>query len=381
MNLDFTSKNEISLIKNSPDFIKQNIEIINRAEKFILFQTYIFIEDEYTLPLLDALIQQSLNEVEVFILFDAIGSPHLSKETIKRFQKAGVHFKFFQPALYFSHIGRRLHQKILIIDNKEVLIGGINYAKKFNNPNNQVPWLDYACLVRGEAANDVYKKIRHHYIKNFPQFKIDFKAMCYEKFTASGQTKIEVKINDWMRYKQEIYRSYLKAISTAEKEIFLLATYFIPGKKLLRFLKKASKRGVKIHLIFGEKSDHPVIDLVSDYYYQWYLKNNISIYEWGESIIHGKIALIDNQWVTVGSYNHNYISQYGNLEANLNIFNGQFNQVIRNEISLIIAKSTKITSSNLNQNLYTKLLTYTVYLLTNVIIFFSVIFIYKQKEK
>lgn len=381
MRKKFTHKNSVSLIKNGPDFINKNIELIQKAEKYIFFHTYIFEEDNYTTEFLEALIEKSMEGVSVFIILDAFGSPTLSSSMSNRLKKAGVKLSYFTPLFSFSHIGRRLHQKVLIIDLKYVLLGGINYAKKFNSPSIGHPWLDYACLCEGEVANDVFKRVCYLYQQKFSDLDVQISRLKKEVNPIDNTTTIYVSVNDWMRYKQEIYRDYIQNISTAKREIFMLATYFIPGKKMLKELKKASKRGVKIHLIFGDKSDLPLIDLASDYFLQWYLDNNIHIYKWHKSIIHGKIAIIDGNWGTVGSYNHNYISQYGNLEINLNIIDEQFNHSLKQEMLEVIRGSTEITESNLNRNLFNKIRIFLVYVLTNIIILFSVALIYKRKNK
>src|SRR5690606_20020936 len=138
-------------------------------------------------------------------------------------------------------------------------------------------------------------------------------------------------VNDWMKYKNRIYKSYIQAIKKSQTSITLMATYFIPGKKLLKELRLAKKRGVQVNLVFCNTSDHPFISKVEQYFYGWYLQNGFNIFEWSQSVMHGKIALIDGNWCSIGSYNHNYISRYGNLEINFEIIDLKFTQLIKDE--------------------------------------------------
>lgn len=376
-----TLKNSISLLKNSPEFINLNCDLIDRSQKFIFFHTYIFEDDDITAPIIDSLCKASKERgVQVFFLLDAFGSPALSKKTLNALQTSQIYFSYFTPILHFGHIGRRLHQKILIIDNQFLILGGINYGRSFNTPLEQLPWLDYACLCEGEIVQKTYEQIHHIYLLRFPEKKIELMSCLKIQKIVQNETAIKINVNDWMRYKQNIYRSYLRAIMNAQSEIIILATYFIPSKKMLRTLKKAAARGVNIHLIFSSKSDHPLVDLACDYYYQWYLNHGIHIYEWGHSVIHGKVAVIDEYWSTVGSYNHNYTSQYGNLEANLEIEDRKFAKVVRNELQSIIHSSVRIDTAALNVTILNRIKVSLVYFLTNIIIFLSILLIYKRKK-
>lgn len=190
---------------------------------------------------------------------------------------------------------------------------------------------------------------------------------------------VKTNLNDWTRNKKQIFKSYLSAISKAETEIYLLATYFIPGKKLLNALKKAKKRNINIHLIFGSKSDHPVTRIIENYFYNWYLSNGIKIYEYDKSIIHGKLAMIDNHWITIGSYNHNFISRYANLEINYEILDKSFGKIIKEEFENIINNSTEIKEGSL-QSKKNRILVGAFYFLTNLVTWLSLIFLLRRKK-
>jgi cardiolipin synthase len=376
-----TTKNKIQLLTNGAHFIEENIKLINNAKEFIFFHTYIFNDDEVTFPIIEALLNAKDRKVSIFIIFDAYGSAKFSKETQNKLLTKGIHFKLFKPIVLLKNIGRRLHQKLLLIDNHSAIVGGINYAKEFNSPMDSGPWLDYASLIEGEEVNNIFKKVLHLYITNFRPQKDQLLSFQEISHKVNNETNVCTNENDWMRYKQEIYKSYLTAINSAKSEITILATYFIPGKKLLKELKKAQDRGVVVKLIFGSLSDHSLVSTAADYFYQWYIDHGIEIYEWDTSIIHGKLALIDNEWVTIGSYNHNYISRYGNLELNIEVINSDLAISVKEEFSRIIEASKRITETNLSKTIGNKIIIYLIYLLTNLITFLSIALIFKRQKE
>jgi cardiolipin synthase len=110
----------------------------------------------------------------------------------------------------------------------------------------------------------------------------------------------------------------------AEKEVIIMCSYFLPGRAIRKAMAKASKRGVMIKTILAGPSDVMIAKHAERYLYDWLLKNNIRIFEYQKTVLHAKIALYDNRWVTIGSYNVNNISAYASLELNLDIRNRPF---------------------------------------------------------
>ena len=113
-------------------------------------------------------------------------------------------------------------------------------------------------------------------------------------------------------------------------QLFFTRTYFkkqvIPG----------SKRGVKIKLILAGPSDVILAKHAERYLYRWMLRNGFEIYEYQPSVLHAKIACVDNHWVTIGSYNVNNVSAYASMELNLDIRNKPFALSIQKELDTII---------------------------------------------
>jgi cardiolipin synthase len=98
-----------------------------------------------------------------------------------------------------------------------------------------------------------------------------------------------------------------------------MASYFLPGLRKRLLLKQAAERGVNITIILGGHSDIPLMKPALQYIYSTLSKHNITVYEWTRSVLHGKMAVADEQLTTVGSYNLNSLSDYGSLELNINV--------------------------------------------------------------
>ena len=324
-NNDYSHFNKAELIIGGKEYFDLLLKLIKNAKENIHLQSYIF-SDDYTGKIIaDALKVAANKKVEVFLILDGIASQSLSHKFITSLQKEGANFKKFEPLFNCKHfyIGRRLHQKIVSIDNKYALVGGLNIANRYNDLPNKNAWLDFAVYVEGEIVDNItdycwrvwkgysYDDEKYNTINNLFDFNIP----------ESNKCDIRIRRNDWLLHKNEISNSYIEMFHKAEKKITILSSYFIPGKAIRKLLSHAAKRGIQIRVITTKRSDVRITKFAEKWLYDWLLRKNIELYEYKTKILHGKMALCDTEWMTVGSYNVNNISTYASLEFNLDIRN------------------------------------------------------------
>jgi len=373
------------LIRNGDEFFDELKSLILKARKCIFLHMYILTVDKDSQELFESLIVQSNKGIDIYIIIDGFGSSSFDQSTMNHLRKHNIKVDFFSPitAKNFGNIGRRLHQKVMLIDNQYVLIGGTNISEEFIHPLNGTPWLDYACVLNGAEISEVQKKIKRHYLKVFPQESATIKihlSLAPLK-DSSDNCSILILENDYTRLKREIQRSYIELINNAKSSITMSATYFLPGKKLLKALKKASARGVEIELIFGEHSDILTYNIGEKYLFPWYKENNMNIFIWSRSIIHGKIALIDNQISSIGSYNHNVISKYANVEMNAVINDQYFGSQLRAEVEHIKSQCKEITNEDVKHyHFIQKAFYFLFYRLSSILDTIQTLFIIRKKK-
>lgn len=336
----FSLQNKVQIIKGGSDFFNTLLHEIENAKETIYFQTYIFANDNTGNSVLNALIAAARKKIKIYLLLDGFGSKDFDKKNIELLKKEGIEFRFFAPLLSGKNlsIGRRLHHKVVVFDHHKALVGGINIADKYNDINNQTAWLDYALLVEGQVVSHIEKRCIELHEKSFHYVRKKIKTL-----PSHFNTPVKLNVNDYLRGKTEISRSYKKAFDTAEKNILIMGSYFIPGRGIRQRLKKAKKRGVSVKLILTKYSDVWLSSAASRYLYNWLLKNDIEIYEWKNSVLHAKVAVVDEVWFTVGSHNLNFLSDYESIEMNLEVvdahlgknFNAQLLQIIENECEKI----------------------------------------------
>lgn len=341
------SQKKIELVYSGADYFSRLEKMINTSKIELHIQTYIFDTDSTGLRIVEALKKAALREVKIYLLIDGFGSNSFSSNIVKELRYYGVNVRYFSPlfSLNSFYIGRRLHQKVVVSDGKKVLIGGINIADKYHGSSFETPWLDYAIELESKIAKPVQQICRNFYFKKRKVRKSKIEATLFENEPIS----VRILQNDWLNRKNEVQKEYVKAIGNAQKEIIIVGSYFFPGRRIALALKKASKRKIPIKLIVSGISDVPILRSASLYLYSILLKYNIEIYEWNKSVLHGKAAVIDGKWTTVGSFNINNLSSFGSIEMNVEINSTSFSEKYLLHLHKIINQCSKLTIETLNK--------------------------------
>jgi cardiolipin synthase A/B len=334
------TKNKIQLVQSGKPYFDLLLALIDQATESIHLQTYIYNDDETGKSITNALKIAARKKVKIFLLVDGYASKSLSKIFIENLKKENIQFHFFNPFfknnnLYF---GRRLHHKMIVIDAKYAVVGGLNIADRYNDCPKIKAWLDYAVLLEGPIA----KELCILCWKTWNGFKVNKTyTYCEENnisftFKERESSLCRIRRNDWVRTKNEISTSYQEMFKSAEKQITIICSYFIPGGKARKLLSDAVSKGVKVRLILASQSDVQIAKSAERWMYDWLLRKNIEIYEYQPTVLHAKMCVIDASFVTIGSYNINNISAYASIELNIDIKDANFAKIITQTLDTII---------------------------------------------
>jgi len=335
---------------------------------------YIFEEDETGLRIEESLKGAAQRGINVFVVLDGFDSKNLTNKFISGLRNAGVNFRNFSPLFSFQniYIGRRLHHKIIVPDSIIALIGGTNIGNKYSGTSTELPWLDYFNLIKGSVCEKVHKICEEICGKQF-QLRLRFKKTDKE-LPITGENLIGFRHNNWLRKKNQIYCGYINNVKNAKKSLIIIASYFLPGQKLRKALEIAAKKDVKIKIILSGVSDVPIFRLATSYLYNYMHKHNIEIYEWKQSVLHGKMAVVDDCWTTTASFNLNHLSSHSSIELNVEVLNNDFAKKTEKHLLKIIQNGcNKIEGATLF-NLKTKILCAVSYFLIRTSIKFLALF-------
>ena len=332
--------------------------MIDGAEHTLHLQTYILAEDTTGKKIIEALKRAAQRKVEVFLLLDAYGSRGLSSAFVKTITDAGILFRWFGPVFSFKSfgVGRRLHHKVAVADGRTGIIGGINISDNYNDIGNEPAWLDFAIQMEGSICETLMQHCQKIWARDYKISLPAPKAVNIKRQVSKAKTSnqaIRLLENDWFRGKTEVTEWYRKAFGKAKESVILTGTYFIPGRKLRKNLRKAAERGIDIKIIVGKKTDVWLAKQATFYLYNWMLRNGFKIYEWEPSVLHAKVAVIDKKWSTIGSSNLNELSDYGSIEMNAEISDPLFSAAFHNQLMQVINENCSPVTKDSFKKKYT----------------------------
>ncbi len=85
--------------------------------------------------------------------------------------------------------------------------------------------------------------------------------------------------------------------------------------------------------------------MIARSFYPQLLKHGIKIFEYQKAQLHGKVAVVDDSWATVGSSNYDGFSLFVNQEANVVVIDAGFAETLRAHIERGVADGVEMNLS------------------------------------
>ncbi|EOC1567864.1 cardiolipin synthase ClsB [Cronobacter dublinensis] len=345
MKTNWRDGNRIELLENGDEFYPAVFDAIDNARSKIILETFIWFDDNVGRQLHEVILRAAQRGVSVEVLLDGYGSPDLSDEFVGTLTSAGVKFRYYDPRPRTlgmrTNVFRRMHRKIVVIDGEVAFVGGINYSAEHMSDYGPEAKQDYAVRVEGPVVQDVYQFV----LRNLGEEQVSrWWQRHYQQAvdnTMPGEAQALFIWRDNNDHRDDIERHYLKMLANAKKEVIIANAYFFPGYRLLHAMRNAARRGVKVKLIVQGEPDMPIVKVGARLLYNYLVKGGVEVYEYLRRPLHGKVALMDDHWATVGSSNLDPLSLSLNLEANLIIHDTQFNQTLRDNLTRLIREDCK----------------------------------------
>lgn len=340
MRCQWREKNKIELLENGDEYYPAVFGAIDGAKSKIILETFIWFEDKVGWQLHAVLLKAARRGVEIEVLLDAYGSPDLSERFVGELAAAGVKFRYYDPRPRLfgmrTNLFRRMHRKIVVIDCEVAFVGGINYSAEHMSDYGPESKQDYAVRVEGPVVADILQ----FELENLPgkerARRFWHRRSRLEENCAPGEAQALFVWRDNNEHSDDIERHYLKMLANAKREVIIANAYFFPGYRLLHAMRNAARRGVSVKLVVQGEPDMPIVKVGAQLLYNYLVKGGVKVYEYHRRPLHGKVALMDDYWATVGSSNLDPLSLSLNLEANLIIHDRQFNQTLRDNLMSLI---------------------------------------------
>ncbi len=340
----YTPGNRLTLLRSGTEFFPALLTAIDRADREVWIETYIYADDRTSRLVTAALLRAVERGVEVRVMVDGWGARHyLTRRMERTLRRGGIKLLKYRPQVrpwhFRAHRLRRLHRKLCHVDGKVAFVGGINIIDDMHAPGHKPPRVDFAVRVEGPVLPGIVRTMQRVWAINelvqagstpvplFPPPRRGERA---------GAQTAKFVIRDNLRHRNDIEQAYLAAIRTAKREIIIANSYFFPGMRFRRALIAAAGRGVRVTLLLQARVEYRLLHYAIRALYGQLLQAGISIQEYHRSFLHAKVAVIDDRWATVGSSNIDPYSLLMAREANIFVRDPYFADQLRLELVQMI---------------------------------------------
>jgi cardiolipin synthase A/B len=329
--------NDIRLLENGEEFFPRVLSCIEQAKQEVLIETFILFEDKVGVQLQQVLLEAARRGVQIDVTVDGFGSPDLSEKFLGELAEAGVRVHVFDPGKRLLgwrwNMLRRMHRKIVVVDGQVAFLGGINYSADHLADFGPLAKQDYSVEIHGPLVAEIHRfavaalaqGLRRQPQRHWWRWRARVRARPQD-LPRAGTASAMLVVRDNGAHRNDIERHYRIAIRVARSRVVIANAYFFPGYRFMRELRRAAQRGVDVRLILQGQPDMPIVKTAATMLYRQLLGAGVKIYEYCERPLHGKVALMDSEWSTVGSSNLDPLSLALNLEANVIIRDRAFNR-------------------------------------------------------
>ncbi|PWU12241.1 MAG: cardiolipin synthase [Bdellovibrio sp.] len=312
---------QIALLPSGVDAYNKLMELIRGARQSIHLTTFVFRNDPVGAAVVEALAERAAAGLDVRVLVDSLGATMIRHPSFNQLTRAGGKIAYFMPILHVPLQGRtnlRNHRKLLVVDGKTAVLGGMNIAQEYLGPT-ELPdrWVDLALHLEGGCVNDLQEIFLQDWA--YANRGRDSEGRdSYERGPQGDSFLAQVVASGPDVAGDPLYDVLLSAINEAKTSVWVVTPYFIPDESLAKALELAAKRGVGVHIVIPKKSNHRLADLARGSFVRQ-LESGI---EFGlfPRMIHAKVVLIDEKFAILGSANFDMRSLLLNFELGLAVY-------------------------------------------------------------
>ncbi|TFH68607.1 cardiolipin synthase [Gammaproteobacteria bacterium LSUCC0057] len=336
-----TRANHIELLIDGEATFNAIMAAIESANSYLLVQFYIIRNDRTGRRLQQALIAAAQRGVAVQLLYDGIGSWGLSRRFTAALRRAGVKAQPFTTSR-FNWRGRfqvnfRNHRKIVVVDGHTALVGGLNIGDEYAGHHRRLtPWRDTHLKLTGPAVLGVQLSfIEDWYWVTDRLLPLHWQGAPAAAGEGAGAEVLAIPTGPADEL-ESCQLMFLTAINSAERELLIATPYFVPDEPVIKALRLAALRGVRVQIITPQLTDSHWVQLSSIAHMEECAMPGITFYQYTAGFMHQKVLLADRQRVLIGTANLDNRSFRLNFELTLAVhdpaFSAQVNAMLQQDL-------------------------------------------------
>ena len=315
-------------------------DAIDAAERFVHIEFYIFVLDDTTRIMFDAMKRAVDRGIEVRVLLDHVATLRnaYAKETRDALTEMGAQWSYMLPVRpwrgEYQRPDLRNHRKIVVIDGKVGFMGSLNIIdSSYNlkrNLRRGLHWRDLMVRLEGPVVlglEAVFQGDWYMETGEYLEHLSVIEPIVDNTTEKPGSLNCQIVPSGPGYAGENNLQVFVALMYTAQRRISITSPYFVPDGSIMNALRAATARGVNVELFVSEIGDQPLVYHAQRSYYEEILKAGVRIFMFRPPyILHAKHFTIDNEVAVVGSSNMDQRSFGLNMEVSMVVHGEEFVQ-------------------------------------------------------
>jgi len=345
--MPFTKNNTTRLLIDGDATFGAIFEAIEQATTYILLEFFIVNDDDLGREMKTRLTKKAQEGIQVYFLYDEVGSKALPREYLEELKKAGIQIHPFKTTQGWKNkfqLNFRNHRKIAIIDGHTAFVGGLNVGDEYMGRSERFGhWRDTHMQITGPAV----QAVQLNWTEDWYWSTRTLPDLNWKPTTApDGDKNILVLGTSPVDDLESCGLFFVNAINSAQKRIWIASPYFVPDEAVTKALQLAALRGVDVRIMLPEKPDHIMVYLAAFNYLPEADHPHMHIYRYHDGFLHQKVMLIDDHLSSVGTANLDNRSFRLNFEISILIHNDNFAKEVETMLKADFANCHEVTAAD-----------------------------------
>ena len=343
----FAPGNSIQILKNGDSAFTEVFRAIEKAQRRVCLEYYIFHDDETGWGLAELLGRKSREGIEIYLIYDHLGCLGTTKRFWEFLRKHGVQVRAFHPPrlFYFSLYLHRDHRKLVVVDDAVAFTGGLNVGDEYRGirKKKRTGWRDTGIRTQGPIVQPMAMAFRESW-RMCGGDALPVAPSGMAKGAGAGEDVLLLPLFSSSRESMRSLRHLLQfSMLSARQSICLTMAYFIPTREFLRLLVRAARRGVEVKIILPGRSDLRLVAYVSRTYYKTLCLAGVKLFHYQPRVLHAKTMIFDGIWSIVGSANLDARSLNYNYECGVGIWDARVGKEMEEMFKQDLSDSRPVT--------------------------------------
>ncbi len=369
----------VRLLETDREAAEARVEMVLAAQEEILASAFIFGDDPFTLTSLALLRDAARRGLRVQVIVDAQWNK-IPRAVQAHLLAEGIEFREYHPFRLdrLRWVTRRMHDKMAVVDGRELLAGGRNVESAYFGFGRQIRrrnYVDLDVLVTGDAAAEARdyfqelwssREVRAVRARAAPAQTAEASRLL-DRHKAWLDARIEEARNDAHRApaalaevgavrflhdpvgrkgrERGVGHELRDLLDAARESVLIESPYLVPSRAFRKSLRSALARGVRVRILTNSLATTDNLFPQAGYvgHKKDLVASGVELWEYlGPECLHAKTAVIDGETVVAGSYNLDPRSERLNTELALVARDRSVAAELRQTLDEHLARATRI---------------------------------------